>query len=80
MTMLPNTLERSYSPPRCKFAAYHREREYAHEMGDPKLAEVEAASADEAERLTVHLGLTCTIAVPITLQTQRDQPVEMTHG
>jgi hypothetical protein len=47
-----------------KFDIYHREREYAREMGDPKLTEVDAASKEEAERLTSHLGLTGTWAVP----------------
>ena len=35
-----------------KFAIYHREREYAREMGDPKLAEVDAATQEEAESMT----------------------------
>ena len=48
-----------------KFAIYHREREWAREMGDPKLTEVEAPSKEEAERLTAHLGTTGTIAVRI---------------
>ncbi len=48
-----------------KFAIYHREREYAREMGDPQLTEVEAATKEEAERLTAHLGLTGTLAVPV---------------
>ena len=48
-----------------KFAIYHREREWAREMGDPKLAEIEAPSKEEAERLTAHLGSTGTIAIPI---------------
>ena len=48
-----------------KFAIYHREREYAREMGDPKLTEVEAPTKEEAERLTAHLGMTGTWAVPI---------------
>ena len=34
-------------------------------MGDPKLAEVEAPSKEEAERLTAHLGSTGTIPVPM---------------
>jgi hypothetical protein len=46
-----------------KFDIYHREREYAREMGDPKLTEVDAASKKEAEHLTSHLGLTGTWAV-----------------
>ena len=40
-----------------KFAIYHREREWAREMGDPKLTEVEAPSKEEAERITAHLGM-----------------------
>ena len=48
-----------------KFAIYHREREYAREMGDPKLTEVEAPTKEEAERLTAHLGMTGTWAVPL---------------
>ena len=48
-----------------KFAIYHRECEWAREMGDPKLTEVEAPSKEEAERLTSHLGTTGTIAVRI---------------
>jgi hypothetical protein len=48
-----------------KFAIYHCMREWAHELGDPKLAEVEAATKEEAERLTAHLGETGTWAVPI---------------
>jgi hypothetical protein len=47
-----------------KFAIYHREREWAREMGDPKLTEVEARSKEEAERLTAHLGMTGTLAEP----------------
>ena len=49
-----------------KFAIYHREREWAREMGDPKLTEVEAPSKEEAERLTAHLGSTGTIAVLVS--------------
>ena len=48
-----------------KFAIYHREREHAREMGDPKLAEVEAPSKEEAERLSAQLGATETTAVPL---------------
>ena len=48
-----------------KFAIYHREREYAREMGDPKLAEVEARTKEEAERMTAQLGATGTLAVPV---------------
>jgi len=47
------------------FAIYHREREYAREMGDPQLAEIEASSKEAAERPTAHLGSTGTIAVPL---------------
>jgi hypothetical protein len=47
-----------------KFAIYHREREYAREMGDPELAEVDAPTQGEAERMTAHLGATGTLAVP----------------
>jgi hypothetical protein len=47
-----------------KFDIYHREREYAREMGDPKLTEVDAPTKEEAERLTEYLGLTGTWAVP----------------
>ena len=47
------------------FAIYHREREYAREMGDPKLAQVEAATKEEAEHMTAHLGATGTLAVPV---------------
>lgn len=50
--------------PRLKFAIYHRERKYAREMGDPKLAEVDAPTQGEAERMTAHLGVTGTLAVP----------------
>ena len=49
-----------------RFAIYHREREYAHEMGDPKLAQVDAPTQEEAEHITAHLGSTGTLAVPIT--------------
>src|ERR1019366_7649160 len=48
-----------------RFAIYHREREYAHEMGDPKLAEVDAATQEEAESITGDLGITGTLAVPV---------------
>ena len=48
------------------FAIYHREREYAREMGDPKLAEVNAPTQEEAERRTAYMGATGTLAVPIT--------------
>ena len=44
-----------------KFAIYHREREYARHMGDPKLAEVEAPTPEEAERMsfaTWYMGTT----------------------
>jgi hypothetical protein len=47
------------------FAIYHRMREWARELGDPKLAEVEAPTKEEAERLTAHLGETGTWAMPI---------------
>ena len=49
-----------------KFAIYHRMREWARELGDPKLAEVEAPTKEEAERLTAHLGETgtWTVAIP----------------
>ena len=57
-----------------KFAIYHREREYAREMGDPKLREIEAASKEDAERLTAHLGMTGTIAVPLPHPTAPDVP------
>jgi O-acetyl-ADP-ribose deacetylase (regulator of RNase III) len=53
-----------------KFAIYHREREYAREMGDPKLTEVEAPTKEATERLTAHLGTTGTRAVPLS----SDQP------
>jgi hypothetical protein len=49
-----------------RFAIYHREREYAREMGDPKLAEVSTPTQGEAERITAHMGATGTLAVPIT--------------
>lgn len=48
-----------------RFAIYHREREYAREMGDPKLAEIDAESKAEAERLTAHMGMTGTWAVQL---------------
>jgi len=48
-----------------KFAIYHREREYAREVGDPKLAEVDTATPEEAESLTAHMGPTGTLAVPV---------------
>ena len=54
-----------------KFAIYHREREWAREMGDPKLAEIEAPSKEEAERLTAHLGSTGTIAVLLASGSRR---------
>src|SRR5258708_5463550 len=44
-----------------KFAIYHREREHAREMGDPKLAEVDAPTQEQAERMTAHLGATGTL-------------------
>ena len=49
-----------------KYFIYHREREYAREVGDPQLAQVEASSPKEAESKTAHLGLTGTLAVPVT--------------
>lgn len=49
-----------------KFAIYHREREWAREMGDPKLTEIEAPTKEAAERLTAHLGTTGTMAVPLS--------------
>jgi hypothetical protein len=52
------------------FAIYHREREYAREMGDAKLAEVDAATQEEAERKTGHLGTTGTLAVPFATAPQ----------
>ena len=55
-----------------KFAIYHREREFAREMGDPKLAEVDAPTQGEAERRTAHMGATGTLAVPIA--PAADQP------
>ena len=48
-----------------KFAIYHREREYAREMGDPRLTEVSAPTREEAKRLTAHMGPTGTLAVPL---------------
>lgn len=48
-----------------KFAIYHRMREWARELGDPKLTEIEAPTKQEAERLTHHLGETGTWAVLI---------------
>jgi hypothetical protein len=51
-----------------KFAIYHRMREWAHELGDPQLAEVDAPTKEEAERLTAHLGETGTWAVSIPHQ------------
>jgi hypothetical protein len=49
-----------------KFAIYHREREYAREMGDPRLAEVDAPTQGEAERMTADMGVTGTLALPVT--------------
>ncbi len=46
------------------YSIYHREREYAREMGDPLLAQVEAPSKEAAESMTAHMGLTGTLAVP----------------
>ena len=68
-----------------KFAIYHREREWAREMGDPKLTEIEAPSKEEAERLTAHLGTTGTWAMPIPLtkvltKRQRRSPALATIG
>ena len=57
-----------------KFAIYHREREYAREMGDPKLGEIEAPSKEEAERLSAQLGATGTIAVPLPHPTEPAVP------
>lgn len=48
-----------------KFAIYHCEREYARETGDPKLAQVDAPTQGEAERMTANLGATGTLAVPV---------------
>jgi len=53
-----------------KFAIYHREREYAREMGDPKLAEVNAATQEEAESMTAHIGPTGTLALPVLIAPQ----------
>jgi hypothetical protein len=53
------------STPTPRFAIFHREREYAYQMGDPILTEVEASTKEEAERLTAHLGMTGTIAISI---------------
>jgi hypothetical protein len=53
-----------------KFAIYHREREFAREMGDPRLAEVDAPTLEEAERITNHLGATGTLAVPVVIPPQ----------
>ena len=44
------------------------------EMGDPKLADVEAPTKEEAERLTVHLGMTGTIAIAILGRAARTHP------
>jgi hypothetical protein len=60
-----------------KFAIYHREREYAREMGDPKLAEVEASTQEEAERMTAQLGATGTLAVPVA--PSEPQPSTINH-
>ena len=49
-----------------KFSIYHREREWAREMGDPKLTEIEAPTKEAAERLTAHMGATGTRAVPLS--------------
>jgi len=54
-----------------KFAIHHRDREYAREMGDPKLTEVEAETKEEAERLTAHMGSTGTWAVPLSPKQSR---------
>jgi len=67
---MPNLV--TYAP--MKFAIYHREREYAREMGDPKLREIEADSKEEAERLSAHLGMAGTIAVPLSHQTEPAGP------
>jgi hypothetical protein len=56
-----NTAATSPPPEReapMKFAIYHREREYAREMGDPKLAEVDAPTQGEAERMTARTRTT----------------------
>jgi len=63
-----------------KFAIYHREREYAREMGDPKLGEIDAVSKQEAERVTAHLGATGTIAVPINVALPERKPLSAFLG
>ncbi len=55
------------------FDIYHHEREYAREMGDPCLAQVDAPTQEAAERMTAHMGATGTLAVPVAPAPWRDK-------